>query len=188
MGGVKVIPPTTHLFDSVLGMPYYEAWEADFVEQYLSEGESVVEVGAGYGTTTVKAARQVGESGSVTSYEASPTAHSVALDTLQRNRVEDRVTIHQQAVGTERSIRFDEGGGELIDADDLPPCDVLILDCEGAEIPILRNIDISPRLVIVETHSGLGAPHEETRQLLVELGYHVKEDVMGDPTGHLVAL
>jgi hypothetical protein len=47
------------------------------------------------------------------------------------------------------------------------------MDCEGAELPILQNIQIRPRLIIVETHPSLNAPKEETTKLLDKLGYDI---------------
>ena len=53
---------------------------------------------------------------------------------------------------------------------DLPECDVLALDCEGAEIVILRNLKFRPRAIAVESHGIYGAPSKMVRELLEQAG------------------
>jgi hypothetical protein len=49
----------------------------------------------------------------------------------------------------------------------------LELDCEGAELEILRKLEIEPRAIIVETHAHLGSPPKEIKRLLEERSYEV---------------
>jgi hypothetical protein len=46
----------------------------------------------------------------------------------------------------------------VISPAELPECDILELDGEGAESLILRNMTIRPRVIAVETHGVYGAP------------------------------
>jgi hypothetical protein len=68
------------------------------------------------------------------------------------------------------------GGPE--DADTVEPSellesDVLVLDCEGAEMEILKEIPQSPQTIVVETHEFLDSPEEEVRRILSDRGYTV---------------
>ena len=65
------------------------------------------------------------------------------------------------------------GDPPTIPAKDFSECDALVMDCEGAELPILQNIQIRPRLIIVEAHPLLNSPKEEIIKLLDELGYEI---------------
>jgi len=40
----------------------------------------------------------------------------------------------------------------IIPSNQLPDCDVLEMDCEGADTSILSNLNIRPRVIIVEIH------------------------------------
>ena len=59
----------------------------------------------------------------------------------------------------------------------LPPCDVLELDCEGAEVEILSTMTIRPRVILTETHGLYGAPTPRVVELLGKIGY--RTDVLG---------
>jgi Methyltransferase FkbM domain len=65
--------------------------------------------------------------------------------------------------------------------DELPPCDVLELDCEGSEVGILRDMLIEPRIVAVETHGFLGAPTGDVRNVLENRGYQVSDLGFAEP-------
>ena len=47
------------------------------------------------------------------------------------------------------------------------------MDCEGAELPILQNLIIKPRLIIVETHPMFNSPEEKIIELLKNLNYDI---------------
>lgn len=54
------------------------------------------------------------------------------------------------------------------------------MDCEGAEIEILENLTIRPRVILVESHGMLDAPSSEIEELLNELSYSVKSKEIAD--------
>ena len=83
----------------------------------------------------------------------------------------------------------DLGDPPLIPTRDFSECDVLVMDCEGAEIPILQNLQISPRLIIVEAHPLLNSPKEEVIKLLDKLGYEIiSSDSRGESLDVLSAI
>ena len=63
----------------------------------------------------------------------------------------------------------------------LPPCNVLQLDCEGAEAEILRGLIIRPRAILVETHGVFGAPTDLVASLLEKRGYVVSDRGVTEP-------
>jgi hypothetical protein len=65
----------------------------------------------------------------------------------------------------------------------LPECDVLVLDCEGAEVDILTQMDIWSDVVIVETHGIFDAPAKKIREILVEKGYKVLSKDVAEKRG-----
>jgi hypothetical protein len=65
--------------------------------------------------------------------------------------------------------------GPVLTPSQLPSCDVLELDCEGAEADILREMIIHPRVVLVETHGQFGAPTNLIASLLEKRGYVVSD-------------
>jgi hypothetical protein len=72
--------------------------------------------------------------------------------TVARNKVTN-VTVHHAVVAQARAVwgrRSDMGA--VLPPSELPPCNVLELDCEGAEVEILREMNIQPRVILVETH------------------------------------
>ena len=65
------------------------------------------------------------------------------------------------------------GDAPTLLAKDFPECDALVMDCEGAELLILQNLIIRPRLIIVETHPMFDSPEEKITELLKNLGYDI---------------
>src|SRR5262249_41883865 len=73
--------------------------------------------------------------------------------------------------------------GTILPPSQLPACNVLQLDCEGAEVEILHELTIQPRVILVETHGVYGAPTDLVASLLWKRGYivsHRGEAVPGD--------
>ena len=94
-------------------------------------------------------------------------------ETINLNKVDDRVTIKHAIIEKPVYLVGEIGQPPTIAAKNLPDCDALIMDCEGAEIPILKNIQIRPRLIIVETHPLLNSPKDEVIKLLKNLEYEI---------------
>jgi hypothetical protein len=58
---------------------------------------------------------------------------------------------------------------------------VLELDCEGAEVEILRELTIQPRVILVETHGLYGAPTHLVASLLEKRGYIISDRGVAEP-------
>jgi hypothetical protein len=146
-------------------------------------GDKVIIVGGGEGVTAVVAAKAVGERGSVVCFEGSKWGVGKIKATAARNKVSKRLSVKHAIVGEAISVYgVPEDHSTLVVAPaDLPDCDILELDCEGAEIIILRNMRIRPRAIAVESHGVFGAPSKLVREILEKLGYSVEDCGVAEP-------
>jgi tRNA A58 N-methylase Trm61 len=118
----------------------------------VERGNQVVIVGGGWGLSTVTAARSVGKEGSVVRFKSSESAVRNVEETVHLNDVSERSVIRYAIVSHAYSLRGEKGKATIVSPEDLPECDVLVLDCEGVEKEILEEMEIRPRVLIVETH------------------------------------
>ena len=161
--------------------PDYEAALVAGLSETVRPGDNVVIVGAGLGVTAVVAALRTGPSGTVQCFEGSKQYVRLAQQTAARNRVTN-ISIHHAVVA--KSIAVSGGGSDLgpvLPPSQLPPCNVLQLDCEGAEVEILRELTIQPRVILVETHGLYGAPTDLVASLLEKRGYVVSDRGVAEP-------
>ncbi len=186
--GVRVPRPAEPRkpFDRLFGRdtPDHSTFEgglASVHRDHTRPGEDVTVVGGGFGITTVAAA----ETGArVTVYEASADRLAALRETLRLNGVgPDRVTLRQTVVGTLADAEaeakgLDPNAAPTVPPADLLPCDVLELDCEGAELAVLRGLRAAapdtalPRLVAAEVHpTKLGEDPGAVLELLSGLGF-----------------
>lgn len=153
--------------------PQYDSGTVDGIREQVSEGDTVVIAGGGFGVTTVAAARRVGDSGAVITYEAAEERVHDIRKAAEYADLSDRVSVlHALVERVDRSI------GEVGDAPAVPPralpaCDVLVLDCDGPEAQILRNLSIEPRTIVANTAGRFGSPESAVREALTDLGYRV---------------
>lgn len=145
------------------------------IQDHARQDDTVVVVGGGQGVSTVVAANQVEPDGTVVTYEGAVEAVDDILDTLRLNDVRERVTLERATVGEEISLWGDREDGEIVPPDELPDCDVLVLDCEGAEVTILEEMEIRPRALVVETHGMYDAPKSKVEDRIERLGYDVRD-------------
>jgi threonine dehydrogenase-like Zn-dependent dehydrogenase len=154
--------------------PQYESATCDFITTAAETGQTVVVIGSGLGVSTVKAANRVGSSGRVYSFEASKHRYEIASETVKINSVQDIVQLKHAIVGVANDVFKGDGGAQDIIIDSyLEECDILEMDCEGAELDILRSMDARPRTVIVETHGNKNSSTTEVTNLLIEYGYEI---------------
>lgn len=155
--------------------PYYESALVNGIENCVHPGDTVVIVGGGYGVTAVRAAKKVGKEGKVVVFEGSKTQVRKTRETAQLNRIDETIEVHHRIVGPAKSVYGDnnEEQVESVQAKDLPECDVLELDCEGAEIEILSDLSEQPRAILVETHGVYDAPADQVRALLEKNSYEI---------------
>jgi hypothetical protein len=159
----------------------YEESIVDGLEGHVRDGNSVVIVGGGWGVTATFAAREAGASGTVVVYEGAREYVERTRETVRLNGLDDRVSVREGVVATEVSLKGDDASDIVVDPADLPPCDVLELDCEGAELDVLDSLVVRPRVIIVETHGYLGAPTTDVERALSALSYEVVSRELAEP-------
>jgi hypothetical protein len=176
------------LLDVTDEQPEYEGPLVSGIERTVRTGDSVVVVGGGRGVSTVIAARAVGPSGDVTVYEGSREQYDRVEETVRLNRVADRVSVNFEVVGDAVSLWGEGGRAEGTDPEDLPACDVLVLDCEGAEKQVVSDLTTPPSTVVVETHGDLGVAPEDMIKTLESRGYDVTDREAEVPERGIVIL
>ncbi len=164
-------------------IPDYEYALMQGLTRTVRPGDSVVVVGGGLGVTVAHAAKLAGPEGRVVCYEGSPAHVRRVMRTAALNGVEARVRVECATVGAAIGVyvRDDEKTAPVLSAKALADCDVLELDCEGAELGILAEMTIRPRVALVEAHGRLGAPSRAVKAALEGLGYRVTELGVAEP-------
>lgn len=155
-------------------IPTYEATLAASLRRHVRPGDSVVVVGGGAGVTAVVAAQAAGPTGRVVCYEAGAELVKLVRATAACNGLATRLRVEHAVVARAVDVWGSVPQGPVVSPESLPACDVLELDCEGAEIDILSALSIRPRALLVETHGLFGAPTEHVLSLLDGLGYRAE--------------
>jgi hypothetical protein len=139
------MPTQMRMGDAKLGYlsskPEIEEGVVSAHEKFTEQGDTVVIVGGGDGVTAVRAGKIVGESGKIYIYEGGKGAISKIDSVLNLNGTREITSIHHSVVGEEINVY---GGStksaDITSASELPNCDVLELDCEGAEVEVLKAL------------------------------------------------
>ncbi|PCR89426.1 SAM-dependent methyltransferase [Natrinema ejinorense] len=171
LAGVEARAP--RLLDVNKDRPGYKRGMVDAIRAHVEPGMIVDEIGTGRGVLTVHCLRE--GASHVRGYEAAEEMLEIAQETLTRNVGPSwsvDVGLHHAIVGEPGNV-YGEAAETVVPAHDLSCADVLIMDVEGAEQPILRELGVAPETVIVETHPERGAPPSETRELLEDIGYEI---------------
>jgi len=79
--------------------PSYEGQFVEYIREYVEEGDSIVIIGGYYGVSTIAAATQSGNDGSVTTFEATPEGADRVRKTTQLNDVKQSVVVKATSVG-----------------------------------------------------------------------------------------
>lgn len=143
------------------GDPYYECGLVEAIRYNVRDGDDVTIIGGGHGVTSLAAEQQGGR---VTVYEPSPRLASRLC-----RRVNGKVVC--EGFYEDKNV-YGDGSTRLTGAD-IERCDVLVLDCEGVEHKVIRDLKESPRVVVVETHGFLGAPKNVVWEELSNIGFDV---------------
>jgi hypothetical protein len=151
----------------------YESAIVEALNQHVNEGDTVCIVGGGWGVTSVIAARRVGSEGIIHTFEASDEYSKYISETTEINGVEGRVDVENAIVSNVKSHRGATLSERVIDPVELPECDVLQLDCEGAELDILDNMTICPRVIIVESHGIFDSSSSSVADVLRKKSYKI---------------
>ncbi|MDG5776195.1 hypothetical protein VB773_02365 [Haloarculaceae archaeon H-GB2-1] len=158
----------------------YESGLIAGISEHVDEGDDVVIVGGGRGITAVRAAEQVGETGTVTVFEGASECIGRIKQTARLNSVADRIAVYHRIVGSTENLKGSRKGAARLSPSELPECDVLELDCEGAEIEILDGIEFRPRVVLVETHGLYDTPSEAVKTMLENQSYSITSEQVAD--------
>ncbi len=162
-------------------VPSYEAALIGGLNAHVQPGDRVVVVGGGAGVTATIAAQLAGPDGHVTCFEGGRQSAAAVRKTAEINGVSDRLTVEHAIVARSVAVFGDAPDRAFVSPSELPDCDVLELDCEGAEIDILPHLVIRPRVLLVETHGFRGAPTQAVRELMESLGYDVADQGIAEP-------
>jgi FkbM family methyltransferase len=198
-----------------------------FYEKYgapIGSSWTIVDIGGGIGDFTTFAARSDANN-RVVAFEPTPESFELLQENLRRNQV-GNAQAYPQAIWSEQgTIWIDTSVGEpgqFISHDQPAPaatvavpsitlsqafesleitrCDLLKMDCEGAEYPILFNTPIATlakvQRIVMEYHDGLsvgpnGQPHthQDLVNFLAAQGYTVQTqpNFVHDNLGYLYA-
>lgn len=160
--------------------PFYEYGLVSEIEKNVERSDEVVIVGGGYGVTAVKAAKIVGNKGSVIVYEGSSKQTKRAKETVRRSGCCEIVDINRKVVGPNINVYGSNHNLNTMPVKDIPECDVLELDCEGAEVDILRNLTTKPKRIFVESHGLYNSPTDAVISTLEDQFYEIKSITVAD--------
>ena len=161
--------------------PGYEAALVAGLRHNVRAGDSVVVIGGGWGVTAVIAATLTGPNGKVHCIEGSAEGVAKVRDTARRNTIGAELTVEHAVVGEVHNVYGAMPDCPPLAPGALPECDVLELDCEGAELMILTQMTIRPRVIVVETHGVFGATTALVQQALERLDYQVTHLGVAEP-------
>lgn len=154
--------------------PTYKQCLCDAIREYVSTGDAVNIVGESRGVPTVLAAEAGGD---VTVYEASVPRYDQIQQTLGLNGCVEAVEVVHAVVGAYGDTSREEHGAEghvtKLRPQAVSDCDILVLDCDGAEYDILASMSQPPETIIVEYHGYLQSPESRMKTLLEERGYDI---------------
>lgn len=97
-GGELLVNPRGVIGWQVAAMGVYDLPLSEVITRLVRPGDTVVDAGANVGYTVVLEALAVGPGGCVIAFEPNPEVLPVLRQNVQRNGVNDRVTVHARAV------------------------------------------------------------------------------------------
>lgn len=165
MNGVAV--RNRYLFDTVDVAPDFQKYVVDAIQEYVDESDDVTILGGGSGVSAVHAARQ---GATVTVYEGAEDRARQVEETARLNDVAGQVEVVHAVVGEGKDVWGVEG--PTVSPAELSPCDHLEIDIEGAEVGVLRELEIRPSTVVVEVHLK-HVEVETVDEILDDYGYDV---------------
>lgn len=173
----------------------------------ISDGWTIIDIGAGIGDFTIFSAYQH-PSNRVFAYEPFAQSFSLLCENLRLNRLDNALVFAQAVSGQSGLVQLDTSGGEplqiqsgetavagdgedcgslvssvnladVLAQNEIKRCNLLKLDCEGAEYAILFNAgseDLrSIDRIVMEYHEGVTEyDHTDLERFLIESGYCVR--------------
>lgn len=146
----------------------YEQPCVDSIQTHTQPSDDVLIIGGGAGVTAVHAAHRAN---TVTVYEAARERVHGVQETARLNQCEN-IQVQQAVIGDPIDV-WGTPTSTTTPVAELPECDVLEIDCEGAEKSILPHLEIRPRILIVEYHPMHDVTQAWTKHALEDLGYEI---------------
>ena len=159
------------LFDTTGAPPEYKDSSVSRIRSRVDSGDGIVIVSCRRKGSSVAAAHRTRSERSVTTYNAE--RYESAVETITLDEITNIIDIEHAIVGEVVGLADPPRGAAALPPAELPDCDVLVLDCEGAEIGILKSIDQLPRVLIVDTDTFLDSPEGDVRATLEDMDYEV---------------
>ena len=153
--------------------PFYEEGLINRVQGTVRPGDDVVIIGGGNGISAVVAAWKTGSDGQLFVFEPAEQQVEKIHHISELNGIQDVLTVNHAHVGRLVSTFGNVSDSSHVPPKELPECDVLVMDCEGAELEILSNMEIKPDQIVVETHGMLDSSQNEVVDLLKDNGYEI---------------
>lgn len=117
--------------------------------------------------------RESTPNGQVIAFEAFKHYSDIIKNVIELNDVEPSCEIRNVLVGSDVKIYAEGEHNKSIHPQELPECDVLEMDCEGAELGIIRNLNIRPQVIIMEVHPQRYEHAPEAINELADIGYNI---------------
>jgi len=149
----------------------YERGALRFLREHVENDDHVVIIGGGYGVTPLFCSRHAEK---VSVFEPSQTMRR-NIQIAFAYSDDSNVSVMNQAFYDDSHVYHGEGG-TLVTADVIPPCDVLEIDCEGVENHVLEDLQVRPRVIIVERHGCYDVSKNDLVESLND--YEVKGSVV----------
>lgn len=158
-------------------IPNFKKPNIEQIYNNYTKGDKIVIIGGGNGVSAVHSANIVGPEGAVIIYEGDKERVRDLEKTLEHNGVLDICKINHSIVGQAHLVES-PGSANVVQPSDLPLCNALEMDCEGAELEILKDIQQLPDKMIIELHhkktySPYSSP-DTIKSILEEKGYSVQ--------------
>lgn len=160
-------------------LPTYEQALIGGLNSVARPGDRILVVGGGMGVTCTVASKLVGPMGHVLCFEGGADQVDAIRKTAALN--DAVVEVRHGFVGMKDYVYSSTSGAADVPISALPDCDILELDCEGAELEIIRTMTLAPRAIVVECHGTHGAPTEQVAALLRARGYEVAHLGVAEP-------
>jgi hypothetical protein len=145
------------LFDLTVERPLYKIGLILSIYDHVSDSDHVEIVGFGRGVSTTHILRA--GAGTVTGYEGAANMITKGKKTVARNYDgTPSLDVRHAVVGESIDVYGDQSNAQSVHPSELSDADVLVLDCEGAEISILENLGTNPQTILCESHPSKEAP------------------------------